>query len=84
MNLGRFLELKHELVNIDLSEFSYLDDLLVEMKILPSEAEVNVPTYYRREREAEIKERRQTIDRIMRELGFYEDDTTGILMTEGR
>uniref|UniRef100_T1I2N0 ATPase_AAA_core domain-containing protein n=1 Tax=Rhodnius prolixus TaxID=13249 RepID=T1I2N0_RHOPR len=83
-SIGRFLELKHELVNIDLSEFSYLDDLLVEMKILPSEAEVNVPTYYRREREAEIKERRQTIDRIMRELGFYEDDTTGILMTEDK
>ncbi|KAK9503008.1 hypothetical protein O3M35_011673 [Rhynocoris fuscipes] len=83
-SIGRFIELKHELVNIDLSEFSYFDDLLLEMRILPNEAEVKVPTYYRRERESEIKERRQTIDRIMRELGFFEDDATGIIMTEDK
>ncbi|KAF6203130.1 hypothetical protein GE061_003545 [Apolygus lucorum] len=81
-SIGRMLELKHELVNIDLSEYSYFDDVMVERQILPQEAEIRVPTYYRREREKEIKERRQTIDRIMRELGFYEDDATGIIMTE--
>ncbi|XP_024085747.1 IQ and AAA domain-containing protein 1 [Cimex lectularius] len=81
-SIGRFLELKHELVNIDMSEFSYFDDIMLEEKLLPQEVEVCVPTYFRRERETVIKERRQTIDRIMRELGFYEDDATGIIMTE--
>lgn len=72
--LGRMLELKHELVNLDLSEFSYYDDVLIGMNILPQEAEITIPQYYRREREQEIRQRRKTIDDILKRLGFYEDE----------
>nr|XP_014288223.1 IQ and AAA domain-containing protein 1 [Halyomorpha halys] len=82
--LGRCLELKHELVSIDLSEFSYLDDLVQEMGLTIQDTEIKPLRLIRREREAEIKERRATIDRIMRDLGFFEVDTTGIIMTEDR
>ena len=74
MSLGRMLELKHELVNLDLSEFSYYDDALVNMRLLPQQAEMTIPQYYRREREEEIRQRRKTIDDILKRLGFYEDE----------
>lgn len=74
LSLGRMLELKHELVNLDLSEFSYYDDVLISMHILPQEAEITIPQYYRREREEEIRQRRRTIDDILKRLGFYEDE----------
>ncbi|GFY34994.1 IQ and AAA domain-containing protein 1 [Trichonephila clavipes] len=34
--IGRALELKHELVGLEFSEVHYLDDLLLEMKLVPS------------------------------------------------
>lgn len=39
--------MKHELVNLDMSEFSYFDQVLLNMKVLPHEVEVCVPKYYR-------------------------------------
>lgn len=42
LSLGRYLELKHELVELDISEFCYFDDVLVEQKILPAEAQVRL------------------------------------------
>ncbi|XP_075224915.1 dynein regulatory complex protein 11 [Lycorma delicatula] len=81
-SIGRFLELKHELVNLDLSEFSYHDEVLIESKILPMEAEVNVPTYFRREREEELQKRKRTTDDILKKLGFFEEEYRGIIMTE--
>ncbi|XP_034250065.1 dynein regulatory complex protein 11 [Thrips palmi] len=81
-SLGRMLELKHELVNLDLSEFSYYDDVLISMNILPQEAEITIPQYYRREREQEIRQRRKTIDDVLKRLGFYEDEGAEPEMTE--
>ncbi|KAG8247237.1 Dynein regulatory complex protein 11 [Homalodisca vitripennis] len=82
LSLGRYLELKHELVDLDLSEFSYFDDVMTEQRVLPSEAQVNIPNYYRRERAKEIADRRRTMDDILKKLGFYEEEFTGIEMTE--
>ncbi|KAL0271263.1 UNVERIFIED_CONTAM: hypothetical protein PYX00_008408 [Menopon gallinae] len=76
------LEMKHELVNLDISEFSYYDNILLNLKVLPHEAEVCVPKYYRREREAELKQRRQTMDEILKKLGFYEEEEEVKKMTE--
>ncbi|KAJ9582282.1 hypothetical protein L9F63_003411, partial [Diploptera punctata] len=80
--IGRVLELKHELVNLDLSEFSYYDDVLSKLKLLPVEVEINVPTYYRREREEELRKRKKTMDDILRKLGFYEEEVIEEEMTE--
>ncbi|XP_036140295.1 dynein regulatory complex protein 11 [Monomorium pharaonis] len=67
--LGRVLELKHELVDIDLSEHSYYDDVLIECGVTPQEAEIRVPNYYRRNRIAEIEERRKFTEDTLRNLG---------------
>ena len=31
--IGRIIELKHELVNLDFIEYSFIDDVLAEMKV---------------------------------------------------
>lgn len=80
--IGRVLELKHELVNLDLSEFSYYDDALIKLNLLPMEVEIKVPNYYRREREEEVKKRKRTMDNILKKLGFYEEEATEEEMTE--
>jgi fatty acid synthase len=51
--IGRVLELKHEVVNLDLSEFNYYDDVLLKLNRLPMDVEISVPNYYRRGQEKE-------------------------------
>ncbi|CAH0389071.1 unnamed protein product [Bemisia tabaci] len=80
--IGRFIELKHELVNLDISEFNYFDDILSNMRILPQEVEVNVPAYYKRERATEIYERKKMIEDTLRQLGFDDEMPRGLVMTE--
>lgn len=80
--IGRVLELKHELVNLDLSEFSYYDDVLLKLNLSPMEAEITVPNYYRREREEEIQKRNRTMDNILKKLGFYKEEVAQEEMTE--
>lgn len=74
--------MKHELVNLDMSEFSYFDDILLEMKLLPQDVEIGVPKYYRRERQNELKMREETMDEILRKLGYLEEKEEEIEMTE--
>lgn len=80
--IGRVLELKHELVNLDLSEFSYYDDVLLKLNLLPMEVEINVPNYYRREREEEIQKRNRAMDNILKKLGYYKEEVVQEEMTE--
>jgi len=68
-SLGRVLELKHELVNVDLSEYNYYDDVLIECGVTPQEAELRVPRYFRRERIMQIEERWTFIENTLRNLG---------------
>ncbi|XP_076682815.1 dynein regulatory complex protein 11 isoform X2 [Andrena cerasifolii] len=71
--LGRILELKHELVEIDLSEYNYVDDILIKLGITPQEVEVQLPRYFRRERLNEIKDRRKFIEDTLRNVGALDD-----------
>lgn len=71
--LGRILELKHELVEIDLSEYSYVDDILIKLGITPQEVEVQLPRYFRRERLNEIEDRRKFIEDTLRNVGALDD-----------
>ncbi|KAK6634163.1 hypothetical protein RUM44_004771 [Polyplax serrata] len=80
--IGRVLEMKNELVNLDMSEFSYFDNILLELKLLPQEVEIGVPKYYRRERENELRKRRETMDDILKKLGYLEEKEEEIEMSE--
>ncbi|XP_072753681.1 IQ and AAA domain-containing protein 1-like isoform X2 [Anoplolepis gracilipes] len=82
--LGRMLELKHDLVNIDLSEYSYYDDVLLECGVTPQEAEIQVPRYYSRERAVEIAERRKFIEDTLRNLGTLQEAVVPKKITESQ
>ncbi|XP_076238279.1 dynein regulatory complex protein 11 [Calliopsis andreniformis] len=71
--LGRVLELKHDLVEIDLSEYSYADDILIKLGVSPKDAEIQLPRYFRRERLKEIEERRRFMEDTLRNIGALEE-----------
>ena len=79
--MGRILELKHELVEIDLSEHNYYDDTLLKYQVTPQEVEIQVPRYFRREREKEIQERRKYIEGTLRNLGALDEVVVSKSMT---
>lgn len=80
--LGRTIELKHELVEIDLSEYSYADDILIKLNVSPQEVEIQLPRYFRRERLKEIEERRRFMEDTLRSLGVLEEAMPPKKMTE--
>ena len=41
--IGRILELKHEMLGLDFSEYHYFDDLLLSMKLTPNDIELPIP-----------------------------------------
>nr|XP_034178795.1 dynein regulatory complex protein 11 [Osmia lignaria] len=80
--LGRVLELKHELVEIDLSEYSYFDDILMKLNVTPQEIELQVPRYFKRENMKEIDERRKFIENTLRNIGALNEVIPLKQMTE--
>ncbi|XP_046142497.1 dynein regulatory complex protein 11-like [Osmia bicornis bicornis] len=80
--LGRVLELKHELVEIDLSEYSYFDDILMKLNVTPQEIELQIPRYFKRENMKEIDERRKFIENTLRNIGALNEVIPLKQMTE--
>ena len=52
--MGRLMEIKRELVEMDCSEYHYFDDLLVDMKMTPDDINIPIPPYFL-QREALVK-----------------------------
>ncbi|XP_047360518.1 dynein regulatory complex protein 11 [Vespa velutina] len=80
--IGRVLELKHELVNVDLSEHSYYDDILIKYGVTPEDVEIRIPRYFTRERRKEIDDRREFIENTLRNLGFLDEIIVSKTMSE--
>ncbi|XP_069677027.1 dynein regulatory complex protein 11-like [Periplaneta americana] len=68
MCLGRMLELKNELVDLELTNFNYNDEVYIQLKKTPWDGEIVVPKYYVREREAEISRRKQLMAQIFEKM----------------
>jgi hypothetical protein len=62
------LELKNELVDLELTDFNYNDSVLIEQNLTPCEAEVIVPKYFLRERETEIAARKEIMAKIIEDM----------------
>ncbi|XP_061393695.1 dynein regulatory complex protein 11-like [Musca vetustissima] len=80
--LGRIIELKHDLVNIDLMEFSYNDAVVERLKLTPIDTELRVPRYFLRERRKEIEQRNKTMHDILVKLGWVEENPVVEQITE--
>ncbi|XP_039294735.1 IQ and AAA domain-containing protein 1-like [Nilaparvata lugens] len=63
--VGRLLELKYELSREEYSDFIYLDDSLIEMKLTRRDIELKVPPYYLIERRDILRKWNEQIDEII-------------------
>ncbi|XP_062535222.1 dynein regulatory complex protein 11-like [Armigeres subalbatus] len=72
--LGRVLELKHDLVVIDMMEFSYNDTVVEKLGLTPLSMELHVPRYFRRDKEDMLNERRKFMDDILRRIGALDEE----------
>lgn len=80
--LGRVIELKHDLVNIDLMEFSYNDTVIERLQLTPMDTELHIPRYFLRERRHEIEFRNKAMNDILIKLGWMEEYPTEERLTE--
>ncbi|XP_045585000.1 IQ and AAA domain-containing protein 1-like isoform X2 [Procambarus clarkii] len=83
--IGRIVELKHELVALELSDVHHCDDVMVELNLTPHDLIVPIPTYIRRERLPIITERNILIDDCLRRAGLEavsEDEASPLTVSE--
>ncbi len=71
------MELKHELVNLVLSEFTYLDDAVEEMGLIPHDIELQIPGCYKRERKTNMEWKDKFINDTLSKMGFREEEVPG-------
>lgn len=74
-SLGRVIELKHDLVNIDMMEFSYNDVVMIEQKLTPNDIELRIPRYFIRENAENIECKKKFIDNLLIKLGWLDEET---------
>ncbi|XP_039182165.1 dynein regulatory complex protein 11 isoform X7 [Crotalus tigris] len=72
--MGRILELKNEMVELEYSEYHYFDDILQDLKLSPDNIEIPIPRYFIKEKIKVLKERERILAQIMLDAGMYEDE----------
>ncbi|XP_030637612.1 dynein regulatory complex protein 11 [Chanos chanos] len=72
--MGRLLELKNEMVELEYSEFHYFDDMLQDFKMIPDDLEVPIPRYFLRERARALREREKMLVHILAKGGHLEQE----------
>jgi hypothetical protein len=60
--MGRVLELKHTLVDLDCSDYHFFDEIIADLKLTPQDIELTVPPYFRREMAHQLREREKVLD----------------------
>ncbi|KAK6325599.1 hypothetical protein J4Q44_G00049410 [Coregonus suidteri] len=70
--MGRLLELKNEMVELEFSEFHYFDDVLQDLKLTPEDLEVPIPQYFVREKMRVLRDREKMLAHVMAKGGHIE------------
>uniref|UniRef100_A0A8B9L3X0 IQ motif containing with AAA domain 1 n=1 Tax=Astyanax mexicanus TaxID=7994 RepID=A0A8B9L3X0_ASTMX len=76
--MGRLVELKNEMVELEFSEFHYLDDLLQDLKMTPEDLDVPIPRYFIRERMKALKERERMLAHILDKKGSLNQEPVSL------
>ncbi|XP_029789416.1 dynein regulatory complex protein 11 isoform X1 [Suricata suricatta] len=63
--MGRILELKNEMVELELTEFHYFDDVLQDLKLAPQQLDIPIPKYFLKEKLEVIKGRERILAQIL-------------------
>ncbi|XP_048362194.1 dynein regulatory complex protein 11 [Sphaerodactylus townsendi] len=72
--MGRILELKNEMVDLEYSEFHYFDDILQDLKLIPDSIDIPIPRYFIKEKLKVLKERERILAQILLDAGLYDDE----------
>ncbi|KPP68559.1 hypothetical protein Z043_112753, partial [Scleropages formosus] len=70
--MGRLIELKSEMVEKELSEYHYMDDVIQDLNLTPMDIEIPVPQYFLSERRKVLQERREMLSSILSIMGVEE------------
>ncbi|XP_026117912.1 dynein regulatory complex protein 11 isoform X1 [Carassius auratus] len=76
--MGRLVELKNEMVELEYSEFHYFDDILQDFKMTPEDLEVPIPRYFVREKIRALKEREKMLAHILAKGGHQKPKTVPV------
>ncbi|XP_046941858.1 dynein regulatory complex protein 11 [Lynx rufus] len=68
--MGRILELKHDMVELELTEFHYFDDILQDLKLAPQQLDIPIPKYFLKEKLEVIKGREKILAQILADTGL--------------
>ncbi|KAM4836385.1 dynein regulatory complex protein 11 isoform 2-T2 [Thomomys bottae] len=68
--MGRILELKNEMVELELTEFHYFDDILQDLKLAPQQLDIPIPKYFLKERLEVIRTREKILAQILSDSGL--------------
>ncbi|XP_051930873.1 dynein regulatory complex protein 11 isoform X1 [Hippocampus zosterae] len=71
--MGRILELKNEMVDKELCEYHYMDDVLHDLKLTPADLEIAIPHYFLSERSKDNQERTTMLRNILQTM-----ESTGV------
>lgn len=63
--IGRIIELKHEMIQLELSEYHFFDDILQDLKLTPNDIELPIPKYFILEKVEAIKEKEKLLSEIL-------------------
>lgn len=80
--LGRILELKTDLVEADLNEYTHCGDVIEKLKLTPMDVELEIPSCYRKQRHDELEYRKHIIETVLSRLGFLDKEPKKIPMSE--
>ncbi|KAM9003140.1 dynein regulatory complex protein 11 [Sarcophilus harrisii] len=68
--MGRILELKNEMVELEFSEFHYFDDILQDLKLAPDQLDIPIPKYFLKEKMEVLREREKVLAQILANAGL--------------
>ncbi|XP_050756014.1 dynein regulatory complex protein 11 [Gymnogyps californianus] len=68
--IGRILEMKKEMVELENSEFHYIDNILEDLKLLPEDIEIPIPRYFIKEKLEVLQQREKILDQILLNAGL--------------
>jgi hypothetical protein len=65
--------MKNEMMMLEHSEFHFLDDVLADLKLTPSDIEMPIPKFFIRENSRTLKEREKMLGTILAKMGPQDD-----------
>ncbi|NXX91088.1 DRC11 protein, partial [Centropus bengalensis] len=77
--IGRILEVKKEMVELEHTEFHYMINILEDLKLIPQNIEVPIPRYFIKDRLEILQQREKTLDEILINAGLITEKPVEVM-----